>query len=90
MNKIVFTGPPKQTNKWGGWGWRRCRILRHWGVQLILAYSLARPVILVAGKGRGKRFSLLVFSPFPLSSLTLSFVSAIIVSFFFFSFFSGR
>ena len=28
-------------------------ILRHWGVQLILAYSWARPAILVAGKGRG-------------------------------------
>ena len=26
--------------------------LRHWGVQLILAYSWARPAILVAGKGR--------------------------------------
>ena len=28
-------------------------ILRHLGVQLILAYSLARPAILAAGKGRG-------------------------------------
>ena len=28
-------------------------ILRHRGVQLILAYSWARPAILVAGKGRG-------------------------------------
>ena len=28
--------------------------LRHWGVQLILAYSWARPAILVAGKGRGE------------------------------------
>ena len=27
-------------------------ILRHWGFQLILAYSLARPAILVVGKGR--------------------------------------
>ena len=27
-------------------------ILRHWGVQLILAYSWARPVVLVADKGR--------------------------------------
>ena len=27
-------------------------ILRHWGVQLILAYSWARPAILVASKGR--------------------------------------
>ena len=28
-------------------------ILHHWGVQLILAYSWARPAILAAGKGRG-------------------------------------
>ena len=28
-------------------------ILRHQGVQLILAYSWARPASLVAGKGRG-------------------------------------
>ena len=28
-------------------------ILRYWGIQLILAYSWARPAILVAGKGRG-------------------------------------
>ena len=31
-------------------------ILRHRGVQLILAYSWARPAILVAGKGRGGVF----------------------------------
>ena len=31
-------------------------ILRHGGVQLRLAYSWARPAILVAGKGRGGRF----------------------------------
>ena len=39
------------------WGWSggakvKC-ILHHWGVQLILAYSWARPAILVVGKGRG-------------------------------------
>ena len=28
-------------------------ILRHQGVQLILAYSWARPAVLLAGKGRG-------------------------------------
>ena len=28
-------------------------ILRHWGVQLILASSWAKPAILVVGKGRG-------------------------------------
>ena len=31
-------------------------ILRHRDVQLILAYSRARPAILVAGKGRGDVF----------------------------------
>ena len=31
-------------------------ILRHWGVQLILAYSWVGPAILVAGKGRGNVF----------------------------------
>ena len=31
-------------------------ILRHWGVQLILAYSWAGPAVLVAGEGRGGMF----------------------------------
>ena len=31
-------------------------ILHHWGVQLILAYSWARPAILAAGMGRGGLF----------------------------------
>ena len=31
-------------------------ILRHLGIRLILAYSWARPAILVAGKGRGEYF----------------------------------
>ena len=51
--------------------WRRCR-----GVQLILAYSWARPAIFVAGKGRGDFFFLFLhfhscssFFPVPLSSL---------------------
>ena len=39
------------------WGWsggaKVLCILHHWGVQLILAYSWARPAILVVGKGRG-------------------------------------
>ena len=39
-------------------------ILCHRGVQLILAYSWARPVILVAGKGRGGMFLFLLFLPF--------------------------
>ena len=36
-------------------------ILRYRGVQLILAYSWARPAILVAGKGRGWMFLFLHF-----------------------------
>ena len=44
-------------------------ILRHWCVQLILAYSWARPAILVAGKGRGESF-------YSVSSLSLSFISS--------------
>ena len=39
-------------------------ILRHWGVQLILAYSWARPAILVAGKSRGGMFLFLLFLHF--------------------------
>ena len=36
----------------------------HWGVQLILAYSWARPAILVTGKGRGGMFLFLLFLHF--------------------------
>ena len=36
----------------------------HWGVQLILAYSWARPAILVVGKGRGGMFLFLLFLHF--------------------------
>ena len=39
------------------WGWsggaKVLCILHHWGGQLILAYSWARPAILVVGKGGG-------------------------------------
>ena len=57
-------------------------ILRHRSVQLILAYSWARPAILVAGKGRGGGVLYLLFllffhfhsCPF-LSSLLLSLLS---------------
>ena len=58
-------------------------ILRHRGVQLILAYSWARPAILVACKGRGECFYfffLFTFIPVPLSSLSLSFSSSTISS----------
>ena len=46
---------------------------RHRGVQLVLAYSWARPAILVAGKGRRGMFLFLLFltfTPVPLSSLS--------------------
>ena len=61
-------------------------ILRHWGVQLILAYSKARPAILLAGKGRGECFYFFCFFTFipvslsSLSSLSLSFISSTISS----------
>ena len=66
--------------------------LRHRGVQLILAYSWARPTILVAGKGRGGMFlffCFFTFIPVPLSSLSLSFISTTMSSIFFLLF-SGR
>ena len=47
------------------WGWsggaKVSCILRHRGIQLILAYSWARPAILIAGKGRGGMFLFLLF-----------------------------
>ena len=45
---------------WSGGAKVSC-ILCHLGVHLILAYSWARPVILVAGKGRGGMFLFLLF-----------------------------
>ena len=56
-------------------------ILHYRGIQLILAYSWARPAILVAGKGRGEMFLFLLFLhfvPVPLSSLSFSFISSTI------------
>ena len=51
-----------------GWGWsggaKVLCILHHWDVQLILAYSWARPAILVVGKGRGGMFLFLLFLHF--------------------------
>ena len=66
-------------------------ILCHQGVQLILAYSWARPAILVAGKGREVIyfFCFFTFIPVPLSSLSLSFISSAISSVSFLPF-SGR
>ena len=69
-------------------------ILCHWGVQVILAYSWARPAILVTGKGRGGMFLFLLFLPFHscfsfFFSLFLSFISSTISSISFLPF-SGR
>ena len=78
------------------WGWlgvaKVSCILRHWGVQLILAYNWARLVILVAGKGRGECFYFFPFFPFipvPVFSLSLSFSSSTVSSISFLPF-SGR
>ena len=49
--------------RWSGGAKVSCR-LRHRGVQLILAYSWARPATLVAGKGRGGMFLFLLFLHF--------------------------
>ena len=49
--------------RWSGGAKVSC-ILRHLGVQLILAYSWARPAILVAGKGRWGIFLFLLFLHF--------------------------
>ena len=52
-------------NNWGWSGGAKVKcILHHWGVQLILAYSWARPAILVVGKGRGGMFLFLLFLHF--------------------------
>ena len=48
---------------WSGGAKVLC-ILHHRGVQLILAYSWARPAILVAGKGRVGMFLFLLFLHF--------------------------
>ena len=75
---------------WSGGAKVSC-ILCHLGVQLILAYSWARPAILVAGKGREVIyfFCFFTFIPVPLSSLSLSFISSAISSVSFLPF-SGR
>ena len=48
---------------WSGGAKVSC-ILCHRGVQLILAYSWARPAIVEVGKGRGGMFLFLLFLPF--------------------------
>ena len=56
---------PRHAHIWGWSGGAKVLcILHHWGVQLILAYSWARPAILVVGKGRGGMFLFLLFLHF--------------------------
>ena len=69
--------------------WRRCRVSYVTG-SLILVYSWARPILVVAGKGRGGIFLFLLcfftLIPVPLSPLSLYFISSSIS----FLSFSGR
>ena len=62
---IILTAQLTHTliGAWSGGAKVLC-ISRHRGVQLILAYSWARPAILVAGKGRGGMFLFLLFLHF--------------------------
>ena len=58
-------------------------ILCHLGIQLVLAYSWARPAILVAGKGRGGVFLFLLFLHFHSCSSPCSSLSSLLLSLFF-------
>ena len=60
-----------------------CCVSCHRGIQQILAYSWARPAILVAGKGRGVMvyfFYFFTFIRIPISSLSLIFIFSTIYS----------
>ena len=63
VNRLEDSLPSKRVVRWSGGAKVLC-ILHHWGVQLILAYSWARPAILVVGKGRGGMFLFLLFLHF--------------------------
>ena len=60
----LYTRPPVLKERGRSGGAKVLCILCHRGVQLILAYSWARPAILVAGKGRGGMFLFLLFLHF--------------------------
>ena len=90
----TFLISPKPYGVFKGWsgGAKVSGISRHRGVQLILAYDWARPAILVAGKDIGECFHFFcffTFTPLPLSSLSLFFISSTISSVSFLPF-SGR
>ena len=90
----LFSHPPLFLTflwRWSGVAKVSC-ILRHQGVKLIFAYSLARLAILVAGKGRvGKVFisSVSSLSFIFISPLSFSFISSTLSSISFLPF-SGR
>ena len=65
FSTVILSFPLNQEGqlRWSGGAKVLC-ILHHWGVQLILAYSWARPAILVVGKGRGGMFLFLLFLHF--------------------------
>ena len=67
------------TKKFGRWSSvvKVSCVLRHGGVQLILAYIWARPPILVAGKGRGRMFLFFLFLHFLSCSYFFPFLSFI-------------
>ena len=94
--KACFLGKIRKIFQNVGWGWsggaKVSCFLCHQGVQLMLAYSTARPAILVAGKCRGEYFyffCFFTFIPVPLSSLSLSIFSSTFSSISFFPY-SGR
>ena len=79
--KLIAPGI-RHLSKWSGGAKVSC-ILCHRGVQLIMAYSWARPAILVAGKGREVMFLFLLFLHFHSCSSffpSLSFISSAISS----------
>ena len=63
ISTLIITSCCTVTMGWSGGAKVLC-ILHHWGVQLILVYSWARPAILVVGKGRGGMFLFLLFLHF--------------------------
>ena len=66
--QMTNSADPDQLASEEAWGWSDVAkvlcILRHWGIQLILAYNWARLANLVAGRGRGETFLFLLFFPF--------------------------
>ena len=82
--QVWYSGFPTLRWYYAHWGWpgvaKVSCILRHQGVQLILAYSWARPAVLAEGmvrEGMFNFFCVFTFIHFPLSPLSLSFISTI-------------